>query len=77
MKQFDPISLQRWKIRQIKDVLPLAEPNERPEIKRMIRNNQIKLALLLKRADLESAIENKFDPIISRKLDAIEVLLEE
>jgi hypothetical protein len=43
----DAIALQREKIRQLQNVLPRADLQEWPEIKNLLRKNQILLALLI------------------------------
>jgi hypothetical protein len=62
-------------LQQMRAVLPVAEPHERPAIRQMIFSQQLKLALLLEQRRLEAAIDGGFDPMISRKLEAIQVLL--
>jgi hypothetical protein len=44
----DAIALQREKNRQLKAVLPEADLQEWPEIKNLLRKNQILLALLIR-----------------------------
>jgi len=49
-----------------------------PLIRAEIRKDQLRLALLLIKSDLERQIDlDCYDPVLSRKLDAITVLLEE
>lgn len=72
-----PIQLQRVRIRQQKALLSMAEPYEHREISEMIFENQFRLGLLLKQKRLEVAINDDFDLITSRKLDAIQVLLDD
>lgn len=62
-------------IRQLRGVLPMAEPQERSEIRSIIRRRQIRLALLSLQIELEKQVTGCFSPEISRKLDAVEILL--
>ncbi len=48
-----------------------------PLIQGEIRQEQLRLALLTIKADLEAQMTGEFDPVLSRKLDAVGVLLEE
>lgn len=64
-------------VRLLRAVLPFAESHERPGIRAMLRRHQIRLALMALRSQLESAVDGPFDKRVSRKLDAIEVLLNE
>jgi hypothetical protein len=48
-----------------------------PLIKTEIRQDRARLALLGLKGDLEAQMTKTFDPILSRKLDAVHVLLGE
>lgn len=70
---------QRSSVQQLRRLLrrpDLVPDIERPEILKILRRAQIRLVLLLHREDLQGLMGYGFDPQISRKLDAIEVLLE-
>lgn len=69
------VELQRFKIFQLKQLLSLCEPHEKPIIRARVQKNQIDLALLLLQKDLERSIDGEFDPAVSRKLDAVQLLL--
>lgn len=72
------IDIQRKKIRQMRKLITKAEPHERSYIHGLLVKNQIKLALLVLQRSLERrAFMVGFDPSTSRRLDAIEILLED
>jgi len=48
-----------------------------PLIQNEIRKCQLRLALIELKEKLEAQITDDFDPVLSRKLDAVTVLLEE
>ena len=70
------IQIVRRIIQQMRTVLPIAERHVRPVIKLIFFGQQLCLALMLEQRRLEAAIDCKFDPVINRKLVAIQVLLE-
>lgn len=64
------LQLLRRRIHLKRQVIPL--------IKSEIRRDQLRLALLAIKSDLEGQINpDSFDPTLSRKLDAVMVLLED
>ena len=71
------LSSQRNRVRQLRGLLSITEGEDRPAVRRCLLNHQIRLALLLRRRQLEAATAGPFDRAVSRQLDAIEVLLDE
>jgi len=68
VKPMSETEILRSKIRLKKQAIPL--------IRQEIIDDQLQLALLIMKGRLEDQIENNFDLQLSRKLDAITVLLE-
>lgn len=62
-------------IKLLGQLCEIAELHEKPEIQRMIKRRRLRLGLLEWRLELEAATLRDFDPTISRKLDALEILL--
>ena len=68
--------LQKEIVRQLRAVLQVAEPHEKYSIGKMLRRNQIRMALLALQHDLERRATGAFDRRLSARLDAVTLLLE-
>ena len=64
-----PIEHQKRRIELKRQVIPL--------VREEILEDQLKLALLVLQAKIERQMNDDFDPELSRKLDALAVLLED
>ena len=69
------ISTQREKIRQLRALASATQTDQQYLVKQVLLKNQIELALRVLQVQLESRIQGHFDPIVSQKIDAIQVLL--
>ena len=70
------LSSQRNRVRQLRGLLAItSDENDRRQVRRCLLKHNIRLALLLRRRQLEAATAGPFDRVVSRQLDAIEVLL--
>lgn len=62
---------------QFQRLIKIAEPHEQQGIREIGFTWQLRLVLLLEQRRLEKKVDGQFDPVTSRKLDAIKVLLGE
>ncbi|BBO81190.1 hypothetical protein DSCO28_17560 [Desulfosarcina ovata subsp. sediminis] len=73
----DEITETRQRLRQLSSLSKQSwiDKKLRADLHEMRFRKAIKLALLMLQRRLESGVDGPFDPVISRKLDAISVLL--
>lgn len=71
----DGLLLQRRRVRQLRGLLAITEGEDRRTVSDCLLKHNIRLALLLRRRQLEAATAGPFDRAVSLQLDAVEVLL--